>query len=302
MGIFQRLFRRRVDISGFSQPDRITDCQGCGSSFQWDSTFWTEGSPDCPACGYNNRTGRKGSDVDPAEQSYPQLADLRNDLSLLPPLMLENLKKMMFFIVLDGGKEHVATIVRVPSSEFPKDIQTTPRRLYIALIRTRHGDMFSLYYGLADPRHLWWTETWISPYEDETPESSPTYPLDKEGRKRLELLLRQSYSHTIIVDENDNLRCVMKTPFTERQIKDFPPITESLESYAGKRLTLSELAEAISECLAGISEDLVREQLEILFAEDQEEGTKLSELHCPSCNNILLADAIRCNKCGHVFI
>ena len=142
------------------------------------------------------------------------------------------------------------------------------------MIRTRYGDLFSLYHALADSQHLWWTETWISPYEDDTPVSSPTYPLDKDGRKRLELLLQQSYSHTIIVDENDNLRYATQTPFTERQIKDFSPLAKSLESYAGKRMTLSELAEAISACRVGISEKFVQEQLEILFAEDKEKDTK----------------------------
>jgi len=57
--------RERRRISRFvnalrHKPDRITRCLACGNSLEWASTYWTEGSPDCPACGHNNRTSRKG--------------------------------------------------------------------------------------------------------------------------------------------------------------------------------------------------------------------------------------------------
>ena len=55
MGILSKLFRRRVDISGVYEKDRRTDCQGCGSSYEWSSAYWTLGMPDCPKCGYNNK-------------------------------------------------------------------------------------------------------------------------------------------------------------------------------------------------------------------------------------------------------
>jgi predicted nucleic acid-binding Zn-ribbon protein len=38
----------------------VTICSNCGSRFAWDNELWTEGIPDCPACGFNNQTGRKG--------------------------------------------------------------------------------------------------------------------------------------------------------------------------------------------------------------------------------------------------
>ncbi|MGV8026046.1 MAG: hypothetical protein AB2L18_05770 [Anaerolineaceae bacterium] len=53
----------------------ITTCSKCGSSFQWDDTFWQGvGMPDCPACGFNNQTGSAGKQEDPIERGYRKLA------------------------------------------------------------------------------------------------------------------------------------------------------------------------------------------------------------------------------------
>jgi len=40
----------------------ITTCISCGCSFEWDDSFLqlNKGMPDCPTCGFNNQTGRKG--------------------------------------------------------------------------------------------------------------------------------------------------------------------------------------------------------------------------------------------------
>jgi len=39
----------------------VTECSNCGSRFAWDNEVSTTGMPDCPACGFNNQTGRQGS-------------------------------------------------------------------------------------------------------------------------------------------------------------------------------------------------------------------------------------------------
>jgi hypothetical protein len=53
----------------------ITTCSNCGSQFQWDEKFWKgAGMPDCPACGFNNQTGRKGKGEGPIELGYRKMA------------------------------------------------------------------------------------------------------------------------------------------------------------------------------------------------------------------------------------
>jgi len=53
----------------------ITTCSNCGSQFQWDETFWKgAGMPDCPACGFNNQTGRKGKGEGAIELGYRKMA------------------------------------------------------------------------------------------------------------------------------------------------------------------------------------------------------------------------------------
>lgn len=53
----------------------ITTCNNCGSSFQWDDTYWNGlGMPDCPACGFNNQTGKIGNKEGPIERGYRKLA------------------------------------------------------------------------------------------------------------------------------------------------------------------------------------------------------------------------------------
>ncbi len=53
----------------------ITTCNNCGSSFQWDDTYWNGlGMPDCPSCGFNNQTGKIGKKESPFERGYRKLA------------------------------------------------------------------------------------------------------------------------------------------------------------------------------------------------------------------------------------
>ena len=53
----------------------ITTCSSCGSRFRWDDTFWRGvGMPDCPACGFNNQTGKKGKQEGPTERAYRKRA------------------------------------------------------------------------------------------------------------------------------------------------------------------------------------------------------------------------------------
>jgi rubrerythrin len=53
----------------------ITTCSNCGSQFKWDERFWKgAGMPDCPACGFNNQTGRKGKGEGPIELGYRKMA------------------------------------------------------------------------------------------------------------------------------------------------------------------------------------------------------------------------------------
>jgi len=53
----------------------ITTCNNCGSSFQWEDTYWNGlGMPDCPSCGFNNQTGKIGKKESPFERGYRKLA------------------------------------------------------------------------------------------------------------------------------------------------------------------------------------------------------------------------------------
>ncbi len=53
----------------------ITTCNNCGSSFQWEDTYWNGlGMPDCPSCGFNNQTGKIGNQEGPIERGYRKLA------------------------------------------------------------------------------------------------------------------------------------------------------------------------------------------------------------------------------------
>ena len=53
----------------------ITTCNNCGSSFQWEDTYWNGlGMPDCPSCGFNNQTGKIGKKEGPIECGYRKLA------------------------------------------------------------------------------------------------------------------------------------------------------------------------------------------------------------------------------------
>jgi hypothetical protein len=199
---------------------------------------------------------------------YPEWRQLTGNLRLLHPLMLTKLQTAMCFIVLDEGQPHAATIVRVPSREFPHTIATTPMRLYVGLCRTQHADLFFFYPVVADARELWWAETWILPYDDELIGPAPDDPLAREARRRLELLLNQEYSLALIVDENNRLRCARRIPFTRTQRNQFPKLARLLKGYAGKRISLAQVGGAISEYLAAISKQQLQQQFELLLREE----------------------------------
>ena len=40
----------------------VTTCLNCGNRYRWDDKVSTTGMPDCPSCGFNNQTGKKGSE------------------------------------------------------------------------------------------------------------------------------------------------------------------------------------------------------------------------------------------------
>lgn len=216
---------------------------------------------------FGKTTGGTGGDTINSVQPYPEWSKLRNDLSLLHPLMLKQLRSTMCFIVLDEGKQHAATIVRVPLSEFPNTIKTTPMRLYVGLCRNEYADMFFFYPVIADAKDMWWTETWIFPYDDEMIGPAPHDPLSKEARKRLSLLLNQEYSYALIVDENNKLRCTRKISFTKLQRERFPKLTEALKEYEGKRISLDQTKNAMDDYLTKIGKSQLQQQFELLLRE-----------------------------------
>jgi len=200
---------------------------------------------------------------------YPGWKQLIGNLKLLHPLMLKELRTTMCFIVHDEGSPHAATVVRVPSSEFPNIIATTLMRLHVGLCRTKHADLFFFYPVIAEAKHLWWAETWIFPYDDEVIGPSVDDPLAREARKRLNLLLNQTYSHTLIVDENNKLRGAREIPFTKTQRNEFPKLAELLKGYEGKRISLVQAKSAVEDYLATISRPQLCRQFESLIREEQ---------------------------------
>lgn len=162
------------------------------------------------------------------------------NLNLLHPQILQKLRTAMCFIAILDGKEHAATIVRLPSSEFRDNLESTLVRLYIDLYRSKDADVFSFYDIVADSKNLWSTETWIFPYDDELIGPSPDDPLSKEARKRLNLLLSQEFSHAIFVDESNSVRCIRKITYTTRQKKCFAQLADELKRYKGKRISLQQ--------------------------------------------------------------
>jgi hypothetical protein len=203
------------------------------------------------------------------QQCYPEWSQVKSDLGLLHPMMLKQLRTTMCFIVLDEGKLHAATIIRLASSEFPNTIETTPMRLYVGLCRCRATgvDLFFFYPIVADEKALWFAETWIYPYDDEVIGPGPDDPLAKEARKRLTLLLNQEFSYAIIVDEFDRLRCARRIPFTKSQREGFPALAKTLKDYEGKRISLVQAKKAMDEYLAEISKLKLLQQFELLLRE-----------------------------------
>jgi DNA-directed RNA polymerase subunit RPC12/RpoP len=234
----------------------------------------------CPECGkgvfeIEKSSSHRGEDYPSLPlhsrqyvRPYPEWAKVKNDLSLLHPMILKQLRTTMCFIVLDDGKPHAATILRLPSSEFPNTIQTTPMRLYVGLCRATSADLFFFYPVAADEKNLWWTETWIYPYDDEPIGPAPDDPLAKEARKRLTLLLNQEFSYVLIVDEYDRLRCARRIPFTKSQRQGFPALAGALKEYEGKRISLAQAKDSMDEYLAEISKPQLLQQFELLLKEE----------------------------------
>jgi hypothetical protein len=128
--------------------------------------------------------------------------------------------------------------------------------------------MFFFYPVVADARDLWWTETWIFPYDDEPIGPAPDDPLAKEERKKLNLLLNQTYSRALIVDENNKLRCARKIPFTKTRRNELSKMAELLKGYEGKRISLVQAKRAIDDYLATISKLQLQQQFELLLREE----------------------------------
>lgn len=226
---------------------------------------------------------------------YPEWEQPTDDLNLLHPLMLKMLRTIMCFIVLNEGKPCAATIVRIPSSEFPNTIATTPMRLHIGLCRTKYVDLFFFYPVVADEKDLWWTEGLIYPYDDEVIHPTPDDPLSKESRKKLNLLLNQKFSYVLIVDENNKLRCARKIPFTKTQRNEFPKLAELLKGYEGKRISLVEAKSAMDDYTATISRSQIQQQCELLLREEQD--TLEINFNCDSCQCLLsVLGQSECNR------
>jgi hypothetical protein len=204
------------------------------------------------------------------QQRYPEWSQVKSDLSLLNPIMLKQLRTTMCFIVLDKGKPLAATIVRLPSSEFPDTIETSLMRLYVGLCRCRATkvDLFFFYPVIADEKSLWFAETWIYPYDDEVVGPAPDDSLAKEARKRLALLFNQEFSYVIIVDEYNKLRCARRIPFTKSQREGFPTLARMLKEYEGKRISLIQAKNAMNEYLTEIDKTRLLAQFELLLRED----------------------------------
>jgi hypothetical protein len=192
---------------------------------------------------------------------------VKKDPGLLHPLILKQLRTTMCFLVRDQGTLHAATIVRVPSAEFTNTIETTPMRLHVGLWLGVPVDMFFFYVIVADEKDLWWTETWIFPYDDERIGPAPNDPLAKDGRKRLSQLFKQEFSYCLIVDENNNLRCARKIFLTASQKKAFPILAKTLKDYEGKRISLVQVQDAIDRYTDTISKPKLERQFEGLLSE-----------------------------------
>ena len=142
----------------------------------------------------------------------------------------------------------------------------------------------------------------IYPYDDEVIGPAPDDPLAKESRKKLNLLLNQTFSHVLIVDENNKLRCARKIPFTKTQRNGFPKLAELLKGYEGKRISLVQAKSAMDDYLATISKPQLQQQFELLLREEQD--TIQINFNCSSCQCLISvlgqSDCNRaiCPECG----
>ena len=141
-------------------------------------------------------------------------------------------------------------------------------RLYVGRGHTKHADLFFFYPIVADSRRLWWAETWIFPYDDERIGPAPDEPLAKEERRKLSLLLSQTYTHALIVDENSRLRCARKIPFTKSQREEFSKLSELLTEYEGKGISLVQAKSALDTYLGWVKKPFLEQQFELLLREE----------------------------------
>jgi hypothetical protein len=243
---------------------------------------------------------------------YPEWSKLTRDLSLLHPLMFKQLRTVMCFIVIADGEEHVAIVVRVPSNEFIDNIASAPMRLDVALYRFEDTDLFPMWVVIEDAKSLWWAETRILPYE--TQEHSLNDPLSEEGLKRLRLLLGQEFSHCLIVDEYNKLRCTRKVWYTKNQRQRFATLAEKLGKYEGKRIGLSQAKNIKENYLARVSLQDLTQRFEALLREEQAPTIQRiytdidsfrhpdeiqEEFRCPGCGKLVSHTIPRNALCKH---
>ncbi len=194
-----------------------------------------------------------GKDEPPADSKYPKWEQVKSDPSHLTDRMLMELQKAMVFIVNEKGKEHAAVAVRADKSEFQTPVtDSTPIRLYVGFYSGRNGDIFSIYPLVLDnPREPAFKETWIKPYEDdEGVEQSD--PLSAESRKRLQLLLNQTYTQMVFINNQDQIIFTRQVPFTPNQQKLFKLYSKRLAELQGKHLPKMQYFSLIQEYMNSV--------------------------------------------------
>lgn len=201
-----------------------------------------------------------------ATRAHLKWQEVSEDLSLLDPLILTQLKKTICFLVEDQGVPHAALIVRAPSGEFRGAVGSqTPMRLHVDFYEGRHSDVFAIYPIIYDdPADPFFKETWLSPYGKSI---GPPDPLAEGSRERLRLLLTQGYVRTLVIDENDRLTMVRTIRYTDAQKARFRRLADRLDAYAGETITVETYIEGLRDYLNAVPAAELRSEFVALLKE-----------------------------------
>lgn len=204
----------------------------------------------------------------PLPDKYPEWEKVKTDLSFLPKRMLQELQKAMAFIVTENNEERVVVIVRAKKNEFRVPVSPkTPMRLCIDFYSGRLGDIYSLYpLVLDDQKDPFFKETWLRPYDD-LPDMAIRDPLSTESRKKLSLLLNQTFVWMIFVDFSDTILWARKVDFTKNQIKKNKEYATKLDRYIGKTLLNMQGIALLQEYMKAVPMAVLQSQFQQLFKE-----------------------------------